>query len=165
MSATEMQNFVSSFIKDVRETGAFRDGSADSIINAMQDTREKTEEGPNGTNVAGGFDIEVVQFLGNVKEKEQFVSGNIAPLTLVKTNTLDEFVSFADVCKNAINVGTFSEKNGENFFQKYEYIDGKGNRVFALEESKDISEGLASDVYHFKEDFNAPSALNFLKQK
>jgi hypothetical protein len=108
MSATEMQNFVSSFIKDVRETGAFRDGSADSIINAMQNMREKTGEGLNGTDTAGGFEIEVVQFLGNAKEKEQFSSGDIVPITLVKTDTLDEFVSFVDVCKKAISVGSFN---------------------------------------------------------
>jgi hypothetical protein len=160
MSAEEMQNFVSDFVKNIRGTGAFKDDSADSIIKDMQNMRE----GPTGTDAAGGFNVEVSQFLGNAKEKEEFVSGAIIPLTLVKTDTLDEFDSFADVYKNAMNVGTFSQKNEESLFQKYEYIDAKGERMYALEHSKDISEGFTSDVYHFQEDFNAPSAIYFIRQ-
>jgi hypothetical protein len=163
MSATEMQNLVSEFVKNLRQTGAFMDGSADSIIAAVQSMREKPEAG-GSTNIAGAIEVEVVEFLGDAKEKEQFASGNIVPLTLVKADTLDEFVSFVDVYKSAMKVGTFSEKNVESFFQKYEYMNEKKEHTYALEHSKDISEGFSTDIYHFREDFNAPSALYFLRQ-
>jgi hypothetical protein len=171
MSVMEMQNMVSAFIKNMHETGTLIDDSADSIIEAMQsmggkakDPQPRTEGEIVRTDIADRLDIEVLQFLGNAKEKEQFASGKIAPVTLIKTDTLDEFLSFADVYKSAINVGDFSEKNEASLFQKYEYINEKGNRVYALVHSKDISEGFTSDIYHFKEDFNAPSALYFLRQ-
>jgi hypothetical protein len=170
MSVMEMQEMVSELIKNVRKTDAIIDDSADSIIEAVQNMREKANSPlPKAENllradIAGGIDIEVVQFPGNAEQKEHFASGQIVPITLVKTDTLDEFLSFADVYSNAINVGSFSQKNEESIFQKYEYIDKGGERIYALEHSKDISEGFATDVYHFKEDFNAPSALYFLRQ-